>query len=611
KAICEIIDSESFWGYIKTLRNLLVPLCNALDKLQSNNARLFEVFHSFGYLVKLYKSYPDQIFGQKMLTRLERCWSIWEQPILILSFWLHPSYRAEKFDSNIIPRLSFSLKSWLLYYYDSWINEKPTSILFEFERYNQMKFPYSSEIFNQYKGDLLLYWGSLSRDNNELAKLACHIFGMCVNSAPVERLFSKMKLIHTPLRNRLHYEKVLKISQIHGDIINLKMQSTVNKLQTEDLNDFVTETNDHDSNPEETYQDLEEWQMLVDEWISMTSNENIDDEMEQHAPLDESHPAENKRAKWTLTDLFPADKAICEIIDSESFWGYIKTLRNLLVPLCNALDKLQSNNARLFEVFHSFGYLVKLYKSYPDQIFGQKMLTRLERCWSIWEQPILILSFWLHPSYRAEKFDSNIIPRLSFSLKSWLLYYYDSWINEKPTSILFEFERYNQMKFPYSSEIFNQYKGDLLLYWGSLSRDNNELAKLACHIFGMCVNSAPYEKVLKISQIHGDIINLKMQSTVNKLQTEDLNDFVTETNDHNSNPEETYQDLEEWQMLVDEWISMTSNENIDDEMEQHAPLDESHPAENKRAKWTLTDLFPAGLDAPDFIFDILPIIYND
>jgi hypothetical protein len=175
-----------------------------LDKLQSNNARLFEVCHSFGYFVKLYKNYPDQTFGQKMLTRLERRWSIWEQPILILSFWLHPSYRAEKFDSNIIPKLSFALKSWLLYYYDSWINEKPTSILFEFEKYNQMKFPYSSEVFNQYKGDLLLYWGSLSRDNNELAKLACHIFGMCVNSAPVERLFSKMKLIHTPLRNRLH-----------------------------------------------------------------------------------------------------------------------------------------------------------------------------------------------------------------------------------------------------------------------------------------------------------------------------------------------------------------------------------------------------------------------
>nr|CAG8525534.1 857_t:CDS:2 [Entrophospora candida] len=213
----------------------------SVDKLQSNNARLFEVLHSFGYFVKLYKNYPEQTFGQKMLSRLERHWSIWEQPILILSFWLHPSYRTEKFDPNIVSRLSFSLKSWLIYYYDSWFNEKSTSILFEFEKYNQMKFPYSNDIFNQYKRNLLLYWSSLSRDNNELAKLACHVFGMCVNSASVERLFSKMKLIHTPSRNHLHYEKVLKISQIHGDIINLKMESTNNKFQSENINNIMIE----------------------------------------------------------------------------------------------------------------------------------------------------------------------------------------------------------------------------------------------------------------------------------------------------------------------------------------------------------------------------------
>jgi hypothetical protein len=37
----------------------------------------------------------------------------------------------------------------------------------------------------------------------ELAKVAIHIHGICINSASVERLWSSMGFLHTNRRNRL------------------------------------------------------------------------------------------------------------------------------------------------------------------------------------------------------------------------------------------------------------------------------------------------------------------------------------------------------------------------------------------------------------------------
>ena len=70
--ICKIIDNEVWWKEIKQLEKLLLPFCGALNKLQADSARLYDVLHSFAYFYKIWQEYFDQDLGKKMISHLEK-----------------------------------------------------------------------------------------------------------------------------------------------------------------------------------------------------------------------------------------------------------------------------------------------------------------------------------------------------------------------------------------------------------------------------------------------------------------------------------------------------------------------------------------------------------
>ena len=79
------------------MQDLLYSLCEFLNKLQKDTARLYEVVHCFAYTTKIFSEYPDSDFSKKMISRMEKRWKDWEQPLLLLSIALHPSYKLSKF----------------------------------------------------------------------------------------------------------------------------------------------------------------------------------------------------------------------------------------------------------------------------------------------------------------------------------------------------------------------------------------------------------------------------------------------------------------------------------------------------------------------------------
>jgi len=87
--------------------------------LQCDKARLYEVLHGFGYFVKFWKDYDDVELGVKMLNRLQTRWQSWEQPLLLLSWLLHPKYKMSKFKDNISNLNHVYLSKWLIYYYEA------------------------------------------------------------------------------------------------------------------------------------------------------------------------------------------------------------------------------------------------------------------------------------------------------------------------------------------------------------------------------------------------------------------------------------------------------------------------------------------------------------
>ena len=107
-----------FWKLLTKLEQLLLPYCAILNILQTDKARLFEVLHGFAYIYQFWQKYLDNNMADGILIRLQKRWKLWEQPLLILSWLLHPAYKANYFTLPSRSQISYShMGKWLVYYY--------------------------------------------------------------------------------------------------------------------------------------------------------------------------------------------------------------------------------------------------------------------------------------------------------------------------------------------------------------------------------------------------------------------------------------------------------------------------------------------------------------
>ncbi|GBC06624.1 hypothetical protein RclHR1_06990004 [Rhizophagus clarus] len=319
--ICKILLDNDWWNAIETLQEILIPYCGVLNKLQSDKARLFELLHALGYFVHFWNQFSDVELGEKMIERLEKRWSQWEQPLLLLSFMLHSMYRLTYFNSTI-ENLSFTtLGCYLTYYYKAWFQKRP---------------------IRQFGDDVFKFWKYVEGDYKELAGVALRIFGIYVNSASVERMWSFMGFFHTNRRNRLNNDKVLSMSKLHISINFSFRKKELQKNQAEFLNlnakpvetEFsnlqildddsaeVLQQNPVDNNDDgnvESENDIltsERWERELAEWKEMLTEEEVSRLEEEEALRDNpgslrgdllteyTHLAIDTRVKWQLKILF-------------------------------------------------------------------------------------------------------------------------------------------------------------------------------------------------------------------------------------------------------------------------------------------------------------------
>ncbi len=83
---------ELFWSQLLQLTTLMQPYCEALDRMQSDKARLFDIALSFGYFIKFWEQNANRFLAEGIITRFENRWKNWEQLLLLLSLVLHPKY---------------------------------------------------------------------------------------------------------------------------------------------------------------------------------------------------------------------------------------------------------------------------------------------------------------------------------------------------------------------------------------------------------------------------------------------------------------------------------------------------------------------------------------
>ncbi|CAB4386898.1 unnamed protein product [Rhizophagus irregularis] len=188
--IYNIIMNGGFWESLAKLEQLLIPYCAILNILQTDKARLFEVLHGFAYLYQFWQKYPNSNMANGILIKLERRWELSQ-----ISY-LH-------------------MGKWLTYYYKAWTGKEPVSILKEFDEFSQgIKYPFDDASVAQFDNEIHKYWCWVRNAYPEIGTVAAHIFGICVNAASVERLWSSMGFFHTKTRNRLKFSRVLNMAKL-------------------------------------------------------------------------------------------------------------------------------------------------------------------------------------------------------------------------------------------------------------------------------------------------------------------------------------------------------------------------------------------------------------
>ena len=106
--------------------------------------------------------------------------------------------------NNSVSNINYSeFGKWLMYYYRAWSGKEPKCILKEFNDFRLAEYPFDLDIYRQFNSDIWRYWCFASASTNELEFVACRIFGICVNAAAVERLWSCMRFLQSKRRNRL------------------------------------------------------------------------------------------------------------------------------------------------------------------------------------------------------------------------------------------------------------------------------------------------------------------------------------------------------------------------------------------------------------------------
>ncbi|RHZ80732.1 hypothetical protein Glove_132g88 [Diversispora epigaea] len=321
REIYEIISSSIFWQHLGLLVEILHPYCKILNMLQSNKARLHEVIHSLAYIAQFWNNYSDSNLATRLIIRLEKRWKEWEQPLLLLAYLLHPDYRIKLFNNSNINYAT--LGSWLGYYYNVWMEKQPKCILKELDNYRLEVYPFNSSTWNQFNSDIYRYWCFCCASTNELGFVACRIFGICVNTASVERLWSCMGFLQSNRRNRLSNSKVLEMSKLRADITyNHRRQTNVplttiqtilSEIESLKYNEEYLADNENPAD-DENLQVIQNSQDPVEFDISMLEDESKGfDEIDDEEAENITHPAINFNAKLSNSKVLEMSKLRADI----------------------------------------------------------------------------------------------------------------------------------------------------------------------------------------------------------------------------------------------------------------------------------------------------------
>ncbi|QRV73696.1 hAT family dimerization protein [Ceratobasidium sp. AG-Ba] len=235
--VLSAVEQPSFWVRLEELASYLRPLAIALNVAQASDTRLHHILITLGRLYQLFDDpNVDAEVRARVLASLELRWRKADQDAFILAVFFHPYIRCRLFSPNSPDFCANALYTVVRRVFERVFQKEPDSGLFEaFMSYYNWTDEFSAESWHlkEYSDmyskegkniNLDALWstvpcpGTANTGRHQLAALARLILSIVANSAGCERLFSRMGIIHTKLRNRFDFERVHDIATLAMDI---------------------------------------------------------------------------------------------------------------------------------------------------------------------------------------------------------------------------------------------------------------------------------------------------------------------------------------------------------------------------------------------------------
>ncbi|CAG8453764.1 18309_t:CDS:2 [Racocetra fulgida] len=211
-------------------------IVDAIAKLESNNTTLGDIFAKLLVIYKKLRSSEFEDFDYGLIDHAKDIVNFrakeFDEPIYYLAFFLNPKFRKAAvskkltFDNMVVYALTFA-QIWKFTY------EQAKQISQKLLDYYNNDPPFNLTVLEP-----RLYWKKISHQAGALKVLALKIFAIRPHSAEVERLFSRMGMAKTKIRNQLSTSTLKMISQIKLTLsIEVSKKNLKEKLVTREKQD--------------------------------------------------------------------------------------------------------------------------------------------------------------------------------------------------------------------------------------------------------------------------------------------------------------------------------------------------------------------------------------
>ncbi|THU90830.1 hypothetical protein K435DRAFT_910345, partial [Dendrothele bispora CBS 962.96] len=249
RKMIRLIRDNQFWIKVEGLRDLLHPFAIAANIIQADNCRLDTVLFALANLYRIHSTSTtiDRRICNAVIVSLDKRWKKADKDIFILAVIFNPYIRGKAFNPE--NELSTAGRLWHLvktaFHRFSRGQEANADFKDSFTMYYRGVGRWSEEGMSlkgyresaEQRGGfvhLVDLWRDFETEDqssecgngaNGMVRLAMRILSMVPNSAPTEHVLSRFGAIHTKTRDRLHVQKVRKMT-IVGQSIERKYGST-------------------------------------------------------------------------------------------------------------------------------------------------------------------------------------------------------------------------------------------------------------------------------------------------------------------------------------------------------------------------------------------------